>query len=135
MPLLFARSLKPGGGDVEAVLRAFAVELPRLLLGERAIIINRGAISEFPNDPTFARILASRGSVFLKLGLYLEGQQALGHFRFQKAGDAAELFVGLVVGDQQVRRLLGSISEPGPRQVEARAGRTVKTFLKLFGTG
>ncbi len=132
-----AKSLEPGGDDAEAVLRAFAVELLRLLLGERAIIINRVAISEFPNDPTFARILASRGrgTVVPKLGRYLEEQRALGRFRFQDAGDAAELFVGLVIGDQQVRRLLGSISEPEPKQVEARAERAVKTFLKLFATG
>lgn len=133
----FARSLEPDGDDPKAVLRAFAVELLRLLLGERAIVINRVAISEFPTDPTFARILASRGrgSVVPKLGRYLEEQQARGRFRFQDAEYVAEVFVGLVVGDQQVRRLLGSLSEPEPAQVEARAERAVEAFLTLFAAG
>ena len=56
-----ARSLKPNDDDAGAVLRTFVVELLRLLLRERASIINRVAISEFSTDPTFARILASRG--------------------------------------------------------------------------
>ena len=47
--------------NASAVLRTFVVELLRLLLRERASIINRVAISEFSTDPTFACILASRG--------------------------------------------------------------------------
>ena len=49
------------GDNAGAVLRTFVVELLRLLLRERASIINRVAISEFSTDPTFACILASRG--------------------------------------------------------------------------
>jgi AcrR family transcriptional regulator len=131
-----ARSLEPEGNDVRAVLRTFAVEMLRLLLGERAVIINRVAISEFPADPAFARILTSRGrgSVVPKLERYLEEQRACGRFEFQDAEYAAETLVGLVIGDQQVRRLLGSLSEPGPIQIEERAELAVKAFLKLFGT-
>jgi len=131
------KSLEPNGDDAKTVLRTFAVELLRLLLGERAIIINRVAISEFPADPAFARILTSRGrgSVVPKLVRYLEEQRARGRFRFQDAEYAAEVFVGLIVGDQQVRRLLGSLPEPEPAQVEARAKRAVEAFRKLFSTG
>lgn len=130
------RSLEPEGDDARAVLRTFAVELLRLLLGERAVIINRVAISEFPADPAFARILTSRGrgSVVPKLERYLEEQRARGRFEYQDAEYAAEVLVGLVIGDQQVRRLLGALSEPGPMQVEERAELAVKAFLTLFGT-
>ena len=132
-----ASSLESDGEDARMVLRTFAVELLRLLLGKRAIVINRVAISEFPADPAFARILTSkgRGNVVPKLVLYLEGQRDRGRFRFRDAEYAAEVFVGLVVGDQQVRRLLGALSEPGPAQIEARAERAVEAFRKLFATG
>ena len=56
----------------------------------------------------------------LKLGRYLEEQQARGRFRIQDTGDAADVLVGLVVGDQQVRWLFGSLSEPESAKVEAR---------------
>lgn len=57
-----------------------------------------------------------------RLGLYLEEHKARGRPRFQDAAEAAEVFVG----DQQVRRLPGSLSEPEPAQVEARAERAVR---------
>ena len=132
-----AGSLEPDGDDAKTVLRTFAVEVLRLLLGERAVIINRVAISEFPADPAFARILTSRGrgSVVPKLERYLEAQRARGRLRFHDAEYAAEVLVGLVVGDQQVRRLLGSLPELGPAQAEERAELAVNAFLTLFGTG
>ena len=119
------------------MLRAFAVELLRLLLEERVIIIDRGAISEFPADPTFARILAlkGRGSVVPKLGRYLEEHRARELFRFQVAGTAAEVLVNLVVGDQQARRLLGTLPQPETSRVEARAKRAVEAFFTLFAAG
>jgi hypothetical protein len=73
--------------------------------------------------------------VVLKLGRYLEEQQGQGRFRFQATGGATEVLVGLVVSDQQVRRLLGTLSEPESAQVEARAERAGKAFLTLFATG
>ncbi|MGH3146584.1 MAG: TetR/AcrR family transcriptional regulator [Rubrobacter sp.] len=132
-----AISLEPGGGEARTVLRAFAVELLRLLLWERAVVINRVAISEYPADPAFARILTSkgRGTVVPKLVRYLEEQRSRGRLRFHNAEYAAEVFVGLIVGDMQVRRLLGSLPEPEPAQVEARARRAVEDFRKLFATG
>lgn len=129
-----ARSFEPDDeGDPAAVLRSFAAELLRVLLGGRAVVINRVAISEFPQAPDFARILTSRGrgSVVPRLELYLEEQRSRGRLRFEDAGYAAEILVGLVVGDQQVRRLLGSLPEPGPSQVQARAEKAVETFLAL----
>ena len=129
-------SLERGGDDDPAVvLRAFAVELQSLLLGERAVVINRAAIAEVPSDPTFAQILAAKGrdTVVPKLGRYLEGQQERGHLDFEDAGAAVDALIGLIIGDQQVRRLLGVLPIPKDEQIEARAERTVEQFLTLFG--
>jgi AcrR family transcriptional regulator len=128
-------SLERDADDPVVVLRAFAVELQCLLLGERAVVINRAAISEAPTDPTFAKVLASkgRGSVVPKLERYLEGQRERGHLDFEDAGTAVDTLIGLAIGDQQVRRLLGVLPMPEPEQIEARAERAVRGFLKLFG--
>jgi AcrR family transcriptional regulator len=122
-------------GDPSEVLRGFALELQRLLLGERSVVINRAAISEATSDPTFARILATqgRGSVVPKLVRYLEGQRERGRLQFEEAGAAIDALIGLVIGDQQVRRLLGVLPMPKPQQIEARAQRAVEQFLTLFG--
>ncbi len=133
---VIAPNLERDGADPAEVLRGFALELQRLLLGDRAVVINRAAISEAPTDPTFARILAAqgRGSVVPKLARYLEGQRERGRLDFEEAATAIDALIGLAVGDQQVRRLLGMLPLPEPERIEARAERTVKQFLTLFGS-
>jgi AcrR family transcriptional regulator len=132
---LIAPNLERDGDDPSEVLRGFALELQRLLLGERAVVINRAAISEATSDPTFAQILATQGrdSVVPKLVRYLEGQRERGRLDFEEARVAIDALIGLAIGDQQVRRLLGVLPMPGPEQIEARAERTVEQFLNLFG--
>jgi AcrR family transcriptional regulator len=132
---VIAPSLERDSDDPSVVLRGFALELQRLLLGERAVVINRAAISEAASDPTFARILAARGrgSVVPKLERYLEGQRERGHLAFEEAQVAIDALIGLAVGDQQVRRLLGVLSMPGTEEMETRAERATGQFLTLFG--
>ncbi len=128
-------NLERDGDEPAEVLRGFALELQRLLLGERAVVINRAAISEAASDPTFARILATqgRGSVVLKLERYLEGQRERGRLEFEEAEAAIDAIIGLAIGDQQVRRLLGVLPMPETEQMEARAERAARMFLMLFG--
>lgn len=128
-------NLERDGDEPAEVLRGFALELQRLLLGERAVVINRAAISEAASDRTFARILATqgRGSVVLKLERYLEGQRERGRLEFEEAEAAIDAIIGLAIGDQQVRRLLGVLPRPETEQMEARAERAARMFLMLFG--
>jgi AcrR family transcriptional regulator len=132
---VIAPNLARDGEDPSEVLRAFALELQRLLLGERAVVINRAAISEATSDPTLARILAARGrgSVVPKLERYLEGQRERGRLDFEEVGTAIEALIGLAIGDRQVRRLLGALSMPGAEEMEVHAERAMRAFLALFG--
>jgi AcrR family transcriptional regulator len=127
-------SLERNADDPSEVLRGFAVELQRLLLGDRAVVINRAAISEAPTDPTLAKVLATqgRGSIVPKLERYLEGQRERGRLDFQDAETTVDTLIGLTIGDQQVRRLLGVLPMPEPEQIEARAEWAVGEFLTLF---
>lgn len=127
-------SLEGDAGDVSGVLRGFAVELQRLLLGDRAVVINRAAISEATTDPTFARALAAQGrdSIVPKLERYLEEQRERGLLEFEDAGSAVDALIGLAIGDQQIRRLLGVLPMPEPEKIQARADRVVGEFLTLF---
>lgn len=128
-------NLERDGDDPSRVLLGFAIELQRLLLGERSVVINRAAISEATSDPTFAQILTTqgRGSVVPKLVRYLEGQRERGRLQFEEAEAVIDTLIGLAIGDQQVKRLLGVLPMPEPEQIEARAERAVEQFLTLFG--
>jgi AcrR family transcriptional regulator len=129
-----ALSLAREDDDPAVALHAFAVELIRLLLGERAVIVNRAAISEASTDPTFGQIVAANGrdSVVPTLARYLERQRARGRLDFDDTEAAVDALLGLIIGDRQVRRLLGVLPEPERAQIEARAERAVRDFLTLF---
>ncbi len=132
-----SRSLEEQRGEPAEVLCSFALELSKLLLGDRAVIINRAAISEAQADPSLAGILAARGreSVTPRLARYLEEQASAGTLAIYDTGVAVEALIGLTIGDRQVRRLLGTLPEPAEAELKTRAERAVSDFLKIYGNG
>jgi len=116
-------------------LGAFGRELLALLLSEPALTINRAAISEAASIPAFGKILAAAGrdAVAPKLILYLDQQKQLGTLSFTDAEDAAETLISLLLGDLQVRRLLGVVPKPDRTWIETRATRAVAQFMRLYG--
>ncbi len=127
-----------GGDDpaIDEVLRRFAAGLLRLLLGDRAVTINRVAIGEAATSAELGRILAragreTTGPLILR---YLEAQRAHGRLDFPSAEEAFEVFLGLLLRDRQVRVLLGVAPEPSDEEVDSLAARSVAYFMRLFGT-
>lgn len=126
------------GGDAppEHLLREFGCALLELLLGDSAVAINRAAISEAKSDPALAQTLASAGRqtvlpIFVRL---LERYAEHAALTIDDAPRAAEDFLGLLLGDIQVRRLLGVMPRPRKAQIEARAVHATRAFLRLYGT-
>ncbi len=119
----------------ETALAEFGRALFALLLGDSAVAINRAAISEARAEPRLAETLARAGRdatlpAFLR---YLERQQEHGLLRLDMtAEEAAEVYLGLLLGDRQVRRLLGRIPAPSKKEIEARAAAAATYFLRLY---
>ncbi len=109
--------------------------LLRVLLGDAALVVNRAAIAETAGDPTLARLIAQggRGRMLPRLAAYLERQARAGTLRLDDPTEAADTFVALVVGDWQVRRLLGVLDMPGEADITARAAKATARFLRLYG--
>ena len=122
---------------LEEGLRQFAEGLLRLLLGERAITINRAAIAEATTSAELGRILsgAGRETTGPLILCYLEKQRSLGRLDFPTAYEAFEVFLGLLLRDRQVRALLGVAPMLSEEEVQGFAERAVTYFLRLFGTG
>ncbi len=124
-----------GAAPVDEALAEFGRALAGLLLGESAVAINRAAISEARTAPELARILAESGReatlpVFIR---YLEGCRSDGALAFDDAEQAAEAFIGLLIGDAQVRRLLGVMAPPDGVALENRARLAIRVFLLIYG--
>lgn len=124
-----------GDAPVEAALADFGYALAGLLLGESAVAINRAAISEARTAPTLARILSDSGReatlpVFIR---YLERCRSRGVLTFDDPREAAETFIGLLLGDAQVRRLLGAMAMPPSARLRTRATLASRRFLLIYG--
>lgn len=120
--------------STEIVLVEFGRALLELLLGDDAVAINRAAISEASSDPDLAQILVSTGRdatlpCFIR---FLELRQERGFLRMNAPSEAAEDYLGLLLGDTQIRRLLGLLAAPKKTQIEARAVRAATNFLRLY---
>jgi AcrR family transcriptional regulator len=123
-----------GDAPTEIVLADFGRALLQLLLGDSAVAINRAAISEARSDPRLAQILASAGrnATLPSFVRFLELRQRYGALKLDLPAEAAEDFLGLLIGDTQIRRLLGLVAAPKRAWIEARAGRAATNFLRLY---
>ena len=123
-----------GDAPIEDALADFGRALAGLLLGESAVAINRAAISEARTAPEIARILTESGReatlpVFVR---YLERCRADGALAFDDAEQAAEAFIGLLLGDAQIRRLLGAAPPPDAAELARRASLATRIFLLIY---
>lgn len=123
-----------GDAPMERALTDFGRALLSLLLSDNAVAINRAAISEARADPTLARTLARSGrdATLPAFVAFLEKRKREGALRFDSAGQTAENFLGLLLGDAQVRRLLGVLPVPGKVWVRSRAVDATRAFLRLY---
>lgn len=120
---------------VESVLTDFGRGLAAVLLDEKAVAIDRAAISEARSGPSLAESVAKLGrdSTLRAFAGYLERCRASGVLRIDDVHDAAETFLALLLGDAHTRRLLGVIETPSEADIENKAKRAVRKFLRLYG--
>lgn len=104
-----------------AVLSRIAPILLGMLLGEKAILLNRAAASD-PNG-ALGKLLADSGreKVLPLIAEVLDDAVAQGALAPPKDDALPPLFIRLLVGDQQVRRVIGSLAEPTPEEVTRQA--------------
>lgn len=116
-------------------LQAFGTHLLRLLTGRQSLALNRAAIAEARVAPELARALAVNGreNTAPLLARYLAGQIAAGRLQDLPPTDLIETFIGLLIGDLQVRLLWGTVEPPDDATLRQRAQRATERFLRLFG--
>jgi len=123
-----------GGSPLERLSRVAPVLLG-MLLGERAIALNRAAAS----DPTGAlgQLLAQGGreDVLPLIDGLLRNAVSQGALRAPEGGGIAGLFVKLLVGDSQIRRVIGTMPAPSEADVAAQAGLAIGQLCRLCAAG
>ncbi|MBI5721334.1 MAG: TetR/AcrR family transcriptional regulator [Burkholderiales bacterium] len=124
-----------GEQPLEPTLRRFGVDLLSLLTGAQSLAINRAAIAEAHLAPELAQALAANGrdNTVPLVRRYFAQQIAAGRMRRVDGADAIETFIGLLVGDLQVRLLWGVAQPPDDKAIRRRAQRAAERFVVLFG--
>jgi AcrR family transcriptional regulator len=124
-----------GNAPLEPTLRQFGIHLLTLLTGPQSLAINRAAIAEARVAPELAQALAANGreNTAPLVQRYFAAQVAAGRMRRVDGADAIETFIGLLVGDLQVRLLWGTATPPDAAAIKRRAQRAAERFVVLFG--
>jgi len=118
--------------DLRAALTRFALAYRRRVLGAQGIAMFRALVPEVPRFRALARSMydAGAGETVRRLAARIEEAMRAGELRRDDPELAAELFLGMLVGQERVRRLFGF---PGRGVADrSRAERIVDCFLRAY---
>ncbi len=119
--------------DALIILGLLGPRLLALLLGERAIALNRAAAADASGVLGAALAEAGRDSVLPLLVRVLERARDAGQLSFERSDQAAVLYLNLLVGDLQIRRVIGTARPPTLDFCRDRSESAVSYFQKLLG--
>lgn len=123
--------MSSGGSPIDA-LRTIAPVLLSMLLGERAILLNRAAASDPSGELGAAIAKGERDAVQPLIAAVIEDIET----EVKPQGmSKADLFLGLLIGDAQIRRVLGVMPALPEDQIQARSNAAIAAFLKVLSVG
>ena len=118
--------------DALAILGSLGPNLLDLLTGDRAVALNRAAAADGSGELGAVLSKAGREAVFPMLEQVLVRARQDGQLRFKTSGEAVGLYLDLLIGDQQIRRVIGRLPAPTEEFCEARAQRAVSLLRQLL---
>ena len=117
--------------DVRKALLRFARAYRQRVLGAQGIATFRTVVPEVPRFPALARAMYQGSAAVLvhRLANYLEGFMKAGRLRRDDPELAAELLLGMLVGQDRIKRLFGITSNGSESR---RSARIVDCFLRAY---
>ncbi len=120
-----------GQGDPIETLAILGPKLLQLLLSPRAVALNRAAAADASGELGLALSTAGREATAPMIGNVLEQARDKGKLAFQSTEDAVALYLDLLVGDLQIRRVIGRQAALDAAAREARAARALSRLILL----
>lgn len=111
-------------------LAAFAPKLLAVLTGDRAVALNRAAAADPSGELGRAIAFHGRETIAPRLQQLMEKAIDNGEI-MPSASQATEWYIRLVVGDIQVRRVIGAMAQPSPEELARRAAEGFAAFRQL----
>lgn len=119
--------------DALSILGTLGPKLLDLLTGDRAIALNRAAAADSSGELGAAISQSGREAVFPLLKKVLERARDDGQLTFDQPADAVSLYLDLLIGDQQIRRVIGRLERPSEAFRLERSDRAVRHLRQLLG--
>ncbi len=120
-----------GGTDPVRTLNDFAPLLLKLVLGERAIMLNRAAAMDDTGELGAAIAAAGREALLPLIEGVIEDAMRHGMIEAPSALAATGWYFSLLIGDQQVRRVNRVLDEPTHEEIAQRCDDAMGAFWKL----
>jgi len=125
--------------DPMLTLGKFGPAVLELATSQRAIALNRAAAAEAENNDSeenlgHAIAAAGRKTVEPLVEKVFAEAAELGYWSAETAHEACQTYITLLVGDLQVRRVIGVIEPLTPEECEERAQKALSYTLRLFKT-
>lgn len=119
--------------DALSILGTLGPRLLDLLTGDRAVALNRAAAADSRGELGATLSTTGREAVFPLLGQVLLRARDEGQLVFKQTGDAVGLYLDLLIGDLQIRRVIGCQPRPSRAAREARSDRAFRHLRILLG--
>ncbi|WP_428697495.1 TetR/AcrR family transcriptional regulator [Stappia sp.] len=129
--MLLGERITAGGSPLET-LALLGPRLLRLLTGTRAVALNRAAAADASGELGAALAQAGRETVAPLIGTVLERARTAGLLVFDETAEATDLYVSLLVGDLQIRRVIGRMAEPDDAWCQTRAELALARLRRLL---
>lgn len=120
--------------DAFSILGTLGPKLLALLTGDRAVALNRAAAADSSGELGETLSKAGRDAVFPLLEQVLLRAKTEGLLHFEQADEAVGLYLDLLIGDQQIRRVIGRLPCPSKAYCEKRSARAVNHLRQLLGS-
>jgi len=119
----------------EATLKALGPLLLGLLISDKAITLNRAAAADPSGELARELTQAGRGTVAPLIAEVFVKARNAGILNFDDAAAAVGLYLDLLIGDLQIRRVLGAAPMMTQPEINYRAAGALKSLLILLKPG
>ncbi len=115
---------------LQEILATFGVQLLKMLTGQRAVVLNRAAAGDVHDTGTLGRTLSEGGrSAIIPLLSQLIARE---NPKTMSPEEAAEVYLDLLIGDLQIRRVIGALPLLKEAEIKARADRALTLMLRMI---
>ncbi|MEP3843821.1 MAG: TetR/AcrR family transcriptional regulator [Paracoccaceae bacterium] len=104
-----------------------------MLLGKSAVALNKAAAADRSGTLGQALAKAGRETVAPWIMSVMERGAKQGEFASAPAADMAEVFFALLIGDKQVRRVTGAMTQPSSEDIQTYADTALDRFMTVYG--